>query len=101
MEDSNINTLGLPPLTTISNINVIRANLSAIWTLVYQIADIVVFLALSVVPLYFHMTFVETLNGLVILLLLNCAHSISTAIINTNHGRRKSTLKMTKGVMTP
>lgn len=63
-EDSNIKLL---PLNVISNINVVRSNLSAIWTLVYQIADIVVFLVLSIAPLYFNMTFVETLNCLVIL----------------------------------
>jgi hypothetical protein len=56
----------------ISNINVFRADLSAIWTLVYQIADILVFLVLSIIPLYTSLNFNQTLYILVIMGVITC-----------------------------
>ena len=37
-----------------SQINTIRATLSARWTIIYQSADIIVFFSLSILPLYLH-----------------------------------------------
>lgn len=50
-----------------SSINVIRANLSAQWTLIYQAADIVVFLSLSIFPLYCKIDFKSSMFMLLIL----------------------------------
>ena len=69
---SGRNFTELDSVHPISNINVFRADLSAIWTLVYQIADILVFLILSIFPLYAKMNFNQTLYTLVIMGIVTC-----------------------------
>lgn len=49
------------------HLNEIRANLSARWTMIYQFADIIVFLCLSVFPIYFKIEFNSVLLWLSIM----------------------------------
>lgn len=42
----------LDPSTTESNLSHVRNSLSAQWTIIYQVSDIVVFFALSALPLW-------------------------------------------------
>jgi hypothetical protein len=48
-------------------INTVRADLSAHWTVIYQVSDIVVFLSLSLVPLIGGVTITHAIFGLVFL----------------------------------
>ncbi|CAK9252179.1 unnamed protein product [Sphagnum jensenii] len=49
------------------DLNKVRSNLSARWTLIYQFSDIVVFLSLSIFPLFLDVNFENTVLGLTFL----------------------------------
>ena len=57
-------------------LNEIRSNLSARWTMIYQFADILVFLCLSVLPIYFHIDF----NSVILLLVIM---GVATSLLGT------------------
>lgn len=58
------NASGSSPKSKVVIANEVRANLSAVWTVIYQSSDIVVFLTLSVIPLFWYIEISSVVLGL-------------------------------------
>lgn len=53
--------------TSMKEINVIRSDLSSLWTIIYQVSDIIIFLILSLIPIFTSISLNMSIFGLVII----------------------------------